>query len=60
MTLHSFNNDESNTTAFVNKHTQGFSVTLRDNDSGEFVPCAIIYSTESAAITKAKDIIRYT
>jgi len=58
MILHSFTNTESNTTAFVNKHTAGFSVTLRDNDSGEFVPCAVIYTTESAAITKAQNIIK--
>ncbi|MGI9253973.1 MAG: hypothetical protein ACR2J8_09515 [Thermomicrobiales bacterium] len=58
MILHSFTNTESNTTAFVNKHSLGFSVTLRDNDCGEFVPCAIIYPNEMAAIAKAKQIVK--
>lgn len=56
MILHSFNNAEANTTTFVNKHSLGFSVTMRDNDCGEFIPCAVIYPTEAAAIAKAKQI----
>lgn len=56
MTLHSFHNDSANTTTFVNQHTKGFSVTMRDDDSGEFIPCAVIYTTEAAAISKAKEI----
>lgn len=56
MILHSFTNTESNTTAFVNTHSLGFSVTMRDNDCDMYIPCAIIYPTEVAAIAKAKKI----
>lgn len=56
--LHNFTNTADGMTALVNKHSAGFSVTLRDDDSGEFVPCAIIYSTEAAAIEKAKKIAK--
>lgn len=56
MILHSFTNAKANTTTFVNKHINGFSVTMRDNDSSEFFPSAVIYSNEAAAIAKAKQI----
>lgn len=57
--LHTFRNDEAGTTAFVNKHVDGFSVTLRDDDAGEFVPVAIIYPEEARAIAKAQHLIAH-
>lgn len=56
MHIHSFTNSEAGTTAFVNTTSLGFSVTLRDDESGEFFPSAMFYTTENEAIAKAKEI----
>ena len=60
MTLHTLRNEKAGTTALVNKHRDGFSVTLRDDEAGEFLPVAIIYPTEAAAIAKAIQIISHS
>ena len=54
MKLHTLKNEKTKLTVLVNKHRDGFSVTLRDN--GEFL---IIYRTEAEAIAKAVQIISY-
>lgn len=59
MTLYTLRNEKAGTTALVNKHRNGFSVTLRDDDAGEFIPVAVIYPTEAAAIAKAVQIISH-
>lgn len=55
MKLYTLKNEKTRLTVHVNKHHDGFSVTLRDD--GEFL---IIYRTESEAIAKAAQIISYT
>ena len=53
MNLHSFHNQNGNTTVFVSKISLGYSVTMLDNDSGEYFPSAMIYPTEAAALALA-------
>lgn len=54
MKLYTLKNEKTKLTVIVNKHRDGFSVTLRDD--GEFL---IIYRTEAEAIAKASQIISY-
>jgi hypothetical protein len=56
MNLHSFHNANGNTTIFVSKISYGFSVTMRDDDSGEYFPSAMIYPTEAKALAKAHEL----
>ena len=57
--LASFTNTADGVTSFVFKNVKsGFNVTLRDDDSGEFVGAAICgIKNLDAAIAKAKEII---
>ena len=57
MVLHTFENKEEGLTAFVNEHVKGFSVTMKDEDSGEWVPFATIYPNVDAAIASAKKAV---
>lgn len=55
MKLHTLRNEGTRLTVLVNKHPDGFSVTLRDD--GEFL---IVYRTEAEALSKAVQIISYS
>jgi hypothetical protein len=51
-------NDETHMTAFVFPNVRGgFNVTLRDDDSGEFVPQAWIFKSFDAAVAKAHEVL---
>jgi hypothetical protein len=58
MNLHSFQNQNGNTTVFVSKISLGYSVTMLDNDSGEYFPSAMIYPTEAAALELANKLAK--
>ena len=58
MNIHTFHNADGNTTIFVSKISLGFSVTMRDDDCGEYFPSAMIYPTEAAALAKAKELAK--
>lgn len=53
-----FKNEEDNIEVGVAKITSGYSVTLKDLDSGEVLPFATIYPDEGTAIQKAKEIAK--
>lgn len=57
--LHSFSNAESGMTAFVVANTKaGFNVTVRDDDSGLFVPRAVVaIPTEAQAVAIAQKAV---
>lgn len=57
MKLHTLRNEGTRLTVLVNKHPDGFSVTLRDDDAGGFL---IVYRTEAEALSKAVQIISYS
>lgn len=55
-----FTNSETGMTSFVFANSKaGFNVTLRDDDSGEFVPASICgISTIEAATAKAQEVVK--
>jgi len=53
--IETFRNEEDGTEARVAKVEKGYSVTLKDLDSGEVVPVANIYPDLETAIMKAKE-----
>jgi hypothetical protein len=54
-----FTNTQDGITSFVFVATiGGFNVTLRDDDSGEFVGIALNFKDEAKAIAKAKEIVK--
>lgn len=53
-----FTNQEDGVRAEVSKIETGYSVALRDLDSGEVVGTVLIYKELDKAIAKAKDIVR--
>lgn len=55
--LHQFTNEETNCTTFVTEHAKGFAVSLRDDDSGEFLSTVTIYDTVENAIASAKRVL---
>ena len=55
--LATFENAEDGIKSYVAKVSKGYSVSLQDTDSGEFVPVSIIYPDVERAILKAKEII---
>lgn len=54
--VHEVSNPEDGTTAVVAKIQGGYSVTVRDDDSGNYVAQSTIYPTEEAARAKAEEI----
>lgn len=50
--------DIDNLTVHVTRQSLRYCVRLRDDDSGEFLPYARVYSQLSDAITYADDILR--
>ena len=54
--IHRFNNPDEGVTSEVAKISLGFSVVLRDDDSGQVLPEARIFQDESLAIRHAKYI----
>ena len=59
--LHTFTNKEDGVSSFVfvsNLGAGGFGVSLRDDDSGDFVPMSFHgFKTEEAAISKAREVL---
>ena len=55
--LAKFTNEEDGVESYVAAIESGFSVVLKDLDSGEFVSAVIIFTDEAAAIAKAQAII---
>jgi hypothetical protein len=55
--LHTLVNEESALEALVARIGGGYSVVLRDLDSGEYLPEARIYRTEAAALAHAERIL---
>lgn len=53
-----FENKEYGISAIVKAITSGFSVTLRDDEAGEYLPSAVIYKTEELAIAAAKKLVK--
>lgn len=47
-----------NLTVWITQQAMRYCVRLRDNDSGNFLPHARVYSTHADAITYANDILR--
>ncbi len=54
--IKTFENEETGMAACMNNHEDGFSVTLKDLDSGEFVPTVKIFPELETAIEYAKGI----
>ena len=52
--LKTFTNAEYDIEAVVAKITGGFSVAIKDTDSGEYFPMAKIYQTEAQAMAMAE------
>ena len=55
--LATFKDEENGVEARVFEVESGFSVAMHDVDSGQTVPCYIIFKTKEAAIAKAKELI---
>ncbi len=55
--LRSFTNEETNCTAFVTVHAKGFAVSLRDDDSGEFLSTVTIFDTVEKAVACAVKVM---
>ena len=53
-----FNDEEHGIEARVAKIDKGYSLTIKDTDSGDVLPTANIYPTEAEAIAKAKKVAR--
>lgn len=52
--LHTFTNEEDGVAVFVARVPQGYSVSLKDTDSGEFLPTIPIYPDQDTAIREAR------
>jgi len=58
MTLHTFTNLEDQVETYVTEATDGgFRVSMKDLDSGEFLPITYGLKTEAKAIEKAQYLI---
>jgi hypothetical protein len=56
--LHAFTNADTGMTSFVFAGVNGYNVTLRDDDSGEYVPVAIVnIKDEASAVAKAQALV---
>lgn len=55
--LATFKNEDDGMTSFVTKGEKGFHVSLKDEDSGMFVPIVTIYNTQELAVAKAKELV---
>ena len=55
--IHSFTNKDEGMTAFVRVADKGFRVSLRDNDSDNYLPIFAAYPQEAAAIVAAKEMV---
>lgn len=56
--LHQFTNEETGCTTFVTEHAKGFAVSLRDDDSGEFLSTVTIYDTVEKAVATAVKVMK--
>lgn len=55
--LNTFHNEETNMSSFVVKNKKGFAVSLKDNDSGLFLPTVMIYANYDLGVIKAQKAI---
>ncbi len=53
-----FENKTYGISATVKPNASGFSVTLRDDEAGEYLPSSVIYQTEEQAIAYAKELVK--
>ena len=56
--IQKFENKEYGIESYVTLGTNGFHVSIKDMDAGEFLPMVNIYKDEKVAISKAKDICK--
>ena len=47
----------SETEAHITAHPQGFAVSIRDADSGEYLPTVRIYPAEAQAVAYARAVL---
>lgn len=57
--MYIFSNKIDGVEAHVTKHEKGYAVTLKDSDSGEYIPSISVCPTLGQAIVKAKKIVNY-
>lgn len=55
--LHSFHNADTNMTSYVTAGKFGFHVSVRDLDSGEYLPIVTGYQTLERAVVEAQKIV---
>ena len=55
--IKTFTNEADGMSAIVNKMSKGFSVVVRDNDSGEYLDTIRIYPNVEDALKKAQEIL---
>lgn len=56
--LHQYTNESTGMTAFVVVGAKGYHVSLRDDDSGEFLPTVTCFPELERAVAKAKEVLK--